>query len=137
MITTKEARKEKAIELMKKLDIYAPYIKDFQENDITTYFDRYIGFWSYQDEELNAKIKEVEEKFGCTVYAITHEFLQSDECYSFLVVPQRKSDWHDLVEKYGRVYNVFAYVWNKSYEPDSEFGTISVDSFGGGIRRRY
>ena len=47
MITTKEARKEKAIELMKKLDIYAPYIKDFQENDITTYFDRYIGFWSY------------------------------------------------------------------------------------------
>ncbi len=122
---------------MQKLDIYKPYIQDFKDKDITTYFEHYIGFWAYQDETLNAKIKEVEEKFGCTVYAITHEFAEFGECYSFLVVPKRKSDWHDLVDKYGRMFNVFAYVWNKSYELDSEFGTIVVDTFGGGIKRRY
>ena len=135
MITTKEARKEKAIELMKKLDIYAPYIKDFQENDITTYFDRYIGFWSYQDEELNAKIKEVEEKFGCTVYAITHEFTQFGECYSFLLVTNYKSEWKNLVVTENGTHYAFAYVWNKDDEWCSELGTVGVKSFGGGITR--
>ena len=29
----------------------------------------------------------------------------------------------------------FAYVWNKSDEQSSEFGTIAIESFGGGIKR--
>ena len=60
MITTKEQRKEKAIELMQKLDIYQPYIEAFKNNDITTYFDKYIGFWAYQDKELQSKVQAIE-----------------------------------------------------------------------------
>ena len=32
-------------------------------------------------------------------------------------------------------YIVFAYVWNKTDDYCSEFGSIGVKSFGGGIRR--
>ena len=32
-------------------------------------------------------------------------------------------------------YYAFAYVWNKDDDTCSEFGTITLSSFGGGIRR--
>ena len=63
MNTTKIERKEKAIELMKKLDIYKPYIKGFKENDEVCFFEGFGGFWAWQDEELQSKIKEIEEIF--------------------------------------------------------------------------
>ena len=74
MNTTIEERKEKALELMQKLNIYKPYIEGFKKNNEVCYFERFAGFWAWQDEELNNKIKEIEERYNCTVYAITHEF---------------------------------------------------------------
>lgn len=76
MNTTKIERKEKAIELMKKLDIYKPYIKGFKENDEVCFFEGFGGFWAWQDEGLQSKIKKLEEKYDCTVYAVTHEFTE-------------------------------------------------------------
>ena len=61
MNTTKIERKEKAIELMKKLDIYKPYIKGFKENDEVCFFEGFGGFWAWQDEELQSKSKEIEK----------------------------------------------------------------------------
>ena len=45
--TTKEERKEKALEIMQKLEIYKPYIKGFENNDEVCYFERYAGFLLY------------------------------------------------------------------------------------------
>lgn len=141
MNTTKIERKEKAIELMKKLDIYKPYIKGFKENNEVCFFEGFGGFWAWQDEELQSKIKEVEEKYNCTVYAITHEFTEFGELYDFLLVTDYKEEWDNLVEKYQgknddtNTIFAFAYVWNKTDNDLSEFGTISLQSFGGGIRR--
>ena len=50
--TLKQQQKELAITLMKKLDIYQPYIDVFEKENIVSYFERYIGFWAYQDKEL-------------------------------------------------------------------------------------
>lgn len=135
MNTTKIERKEKAIELMKKLDIYKPYIKGFKENDEVCFFECFGGFWAWQDEELQNKIKEIEEKYNCTVYAVTHEYTEFGELYDFLIVTYYKEEWDELLLKFGNKHHAFAYVWNKDDDSCNEFGTILIQSFGGGIRR--
>ena len=135
MNTTKIERKEKAIKLMEKLDIFKPYIKGFKNNDEVCFYENFGGFWAWQDEELNNKIKEIEDKYNCTVYAVTHEYTSFGELYDFLIVTDYKEEWDTLLLKFGRSYHAFAYVWNKSDEDMSEFGTILINSFGGGIAR--
>ena len=136
MNTTREERKEKAIKLMKELDIYKPYIKGFRENDNTCYYENFGGFWTWQNEELLAKQKELEEKYNCTVFAITHEYAEFGECYSFLMVTDYKEEWDTILEKCSpNQFYAFSYVWNKTDDYLSEFGTIVIESFGGGIRR--
>ena len=68
------AKKEKAIELLKQMDIYAPYIKGFRESDKVCFFERFGGYWAEQEPELYGKMKSLEKKYKCLVYAITHEF---------------------------------------------------------------
>ena len=133
--TLKQQQKELAISLMKKLDIYQPYIDAFQNDDIVSYFERYIGFWAYQDKELDKKIKAIEKEYGCTVYAITHEFTEFGECYSMLIVSKYKEDWARSLVTEDKTHYAFAYVWNKTDEDCSEFGTVVVKSALGGITR--
>lgn len=110
MNTTKEQRKEKAIELMKQLKIYEPYIDGFKEKDDVCYFEMFGGFWAYQEPELIKKIKEIEEENNCTVYAITHEYTDFGECYDFLMVSDYKEEWDTLLEKYNNQYYAFAFL---------------------------
>lgn len=51
------AKKEKAIELMKRLSIYKPYIKGFRESDKVCFFEGFGGFWIDQKPEVYAKMK--------------------------------------------------------------------------------
>jgi hypothetical protein len=135
MNTTKEERKQKAIEYMKKLGIYKPYISGFEEKNYVCYFEGFGGFWTWQDEKLSAKIKEIEEKYDCTVYAVTHEITEFGEIYDLLVVTDYKEEWDDLLYNNHSYNYAFAYCWNKTDNFCSEFGTIALQSFGGGIRR--
>ena len=134
-MVTKEQQKAKAIECMKQLDIYKPYIEGFEKENQVCFYERFGGYWVYQEPELEAKMKAIENKFGATVYAITHEMMFFGECYSFLLVPKYKEDWEYLLTKAEQGFYATAYVWNKSDEYCSEFGDISVVSFGGGIKR--
>lgn len=128
-------KKEVALNIMKRLDIYKPYIEGFDKEDKVCFFENFGGFWVFQEPEVEAKMKELEKKHNCKVYAITHEFTQFGECYSFLIVPNYPEEWDDLIYSENRNHTVFAYVWNKTDEWCSEFGDIIVQSFGGGIRR--
>ncbi|MBO7170718.1 MAG: hypothetical protein J6W28_06040 [Clostridia bacterium] len=130
-----EERKIKAIELLKQLDIYKPYIEGFKEKDQVCFFERFGGYWVDQEPEVYNKMKEVEERFNCTVYAITHEYTEFGECYSFLLVTRYKQEWKNLVVSENGTHYAFAYVWNKDDDWCSELGTIGVKSFGGGITR--
>ena len=130
-----EERKIKAIELLKELDIYEPYIEGFEQENNVCFFERFGGYWVYQEPEILKKMKEIEEEFNCTVYAITHEYTEFGECYSFMLVTRYKYEWDNLLFKDGSTFYAFSYVWNKTYEEFSEFGTIGVRSFGGGITR--
>lgn len=138
MNTTLENKKIKALEYMKKLDIYKPYIDGFKDNNDVCYFEHFAGFWAWQDPELIEKIKEIEEKHNCLVYAVTHEYTDFGECYSFLIVTDYEDEWDTILTKSTRnQFYAFAYVWNKDDDWCSEFGTIGLLSFGGGITRCY
>ena len=67
MNITIEEKKQKAVELMKKLDIYKPYIKGFESDNEVCFFEGFRGFWASQEPELIEKIKELEEKDDCLV----------------------------------------------------------------------
>ena len=131
----KEKQKAKAIEIMKQMDIYKPYIEGFKDENKVCFFEQFGGFWVYQEPEIEAKMKELEKEYGCTVYAITHEFTQFGECYSFLIVTNYKHEWKTLVHSNKNQHSAFAYVWNKTDDWCSEFGTVAVKSLGGGITR--
>ena len=135
MNITMENKKQKAIELMNKLDIYKPYIKSFRENNQICFFENFGGFWAEQEPELMTKIQEFEKEHNCLVYAVTHEFLEFGECYDFLYISEYEEDWDEMLYPQGNMYYVCAYVWNKTDDWCSEFGTIGIRSFGGGIKR--
>ncbi len=131
----KEQQKQKALELMQQLDIYKPYIKGFRDNDMVCFFEEFGGFWVYQEPEIEAKMKEVEKEYNCIVYAITHEYTTIGEMYDFLMVTEYPEEWDTLVISRKNNHHAFAYVWNKTCDWGSELGTVTVESFGGGIRR--
>ena len=120
MNITIEYKKQKALELMKTLDIYKPYIKGFEKDNEVCFFEGFGGF---------------EEKHNCLVYAVTHEYLEFGECYDFLFIPDYEEEWNEVLYRQGRTFYAYAYVWNKTDDYCSEFGTIGIRSFGGGIKR--
>jgi hypothetical protein len=129
-------QKEVAIECMKAVDIYRPYINQFKKDGTVTLFERFGGYYidEYNEPELLKKIKEFEAEYGSIVYAVTHERFWFGECYTFLIVSKYEEEWEMTLEEAKDGY-VFSYVWNKSDEECSEFGTVAVKSFGGGIAR--
>lgn len=129
-------QKEVAIQCLKELDIYKPYIRKFEKDGTVTLFEGFGGFYidEHQEPELLKKIKEIEAEYGSLVYAVTHELTEFGELYDFLIVSKYEEEWEDTIEDVEDHY-AFAYVWNKTNDLCSEFGTIGVKSFGGGIMR--
>ena len=135
-IATKQEQKSKAIEFMKKLDIYKPYIRGFEQSDRVCFFERFGGYWIDQEPTIYEKMKAFEKEYGCTVYAVTHELTSIGEMWSFLYVSQYKEDWEYSITSYDlNAYYVASYVWNKTDDYLSEFGDIVVKCFGGGLNR--
>ena len=136
METTREQRKATAINLMNTLGIYKPYIKGFRESDKVCYFERFGGFWDYQEDILYQKRKELEEKYGFTVYAITHSHIDDMELWSMLIVPKNEEDQEDLVMYLGNgMWAAYSYTWNVTCPDCSEFGDVAIQCAYGGIRR--
>ena len=129
-------QKEVAISAMKALDIYKPYIHKFEKDGTVTLFERFGGYYidEVQEPELLKKIREFEAEYGSIVYAVTHEMFEFGECYSFLCISKYEEEWEETLEDVKDGY-AFSYVWNKTDDYCSEFGTIAVKSFGGGIAR--
>ena len=86
------------------------------------------------DEELNAKIKEIEEEYNLLVYHVVHTYTNFGEMYNFLCVTDYEEEWQydhaGIKDGY-----VFCWVWNKDVEEYSEFGSITVRNMFGGLVR--
>ena len=129
-------QKEVALSAMKSLNILPAYINKFKKDGTITLFERFGGYYIEEDNEpeLLKKIKEFEAEYGSIVYAVTHTFTQFGELYEFLCISKYEEEWEYTLEDIKDGY-VFSYVWNKTDDYCSEFGTIAVKSFGGGIAR--
>ncbi len=135
MNVTIEKKKEKAVDILKTMNIFKPYIDGFKENDQVCFYENYAGFWVYQEPEIEKKMREIEQKYNCKVYAITHEYTNFGELYDFLFVSDYPDEWEYLIYSQGNMHTILAYVWNIDDDCCSELGSITVKSFGGGIKR--
>ena len=125
--------KEKGAKYLEQLGIYKPYIRSFRAKDRKVcFFEGFGGFWDYQEPEIMAKREQIEEGGEHIVYAITHERIQGEDMWSFLLASK---DEEDLTPLGGNAFEAFAYVWNRDDDWCSEYGYINVKSFGGGISR--
>ena len=135
-------QKEIAVSCLEKLDIYKPYIRKFKSKaGIPCFFENYAGFYVDQEPEIYNKLKEIEEEFGCLVYAITHEITNLGELWSMLCVPRECEGVEEIIGNFNSSnrndFYAFTYTWNKTMPMFSEFGDIVVRSFGGGLKRIY
>lgn len=136
MNTTREQKKSKALELMKTLDIYKPYIKAFKDNDTICVFENFGGYYIDKDSKLYDEIKNFEEENDCLVYAVTHEYTDFGECYDFLFVSDYEDEWEYIISYSDQNRHVIlSYVLNNDMPDCSEFGDITIQTFGGGVRR--
>ena len=139
-MATKEQQKTRAITLLEAMNIYKPYVDAFKQDGTITMFENYGGFWITKengaDQDLIDKIKEIETRHDCVVYAVTHEIVEFGELYDLLIVQKEDNEWgYSFYDNKNSTFTTFAYVYNKSVPEFSEFGDITVRSFGGGIRR--
>jgi hypothetical protein len=140
MYTTEQ--KELAVKCLEMLDIYKPYINKFKSKaGIPCFFEGFAGFYVDQEPEIYNKMKEVEEEYGCLVYALTHEITDFGDLWSMLCVPKDCDGIEDLVGNFSSTnsndFYAFSYTWNKTTPMFSEFGDVAVRAFGGGIKRIY
>ncbi len=135
MNTTKEQRKEKAIELMKKLDIYKPYIKEFKKSGNICIFENFAGYCTWNDKKLFLKIKEIESKYNCTIFTVIHKYTELGEIFDFLLVNDYKNNWNHILTTKDNFNYIFVYEWNKTNTNLSGFCTITIVNSNGGIRR--
>lgn len=131
------SQKEIAVQCLKKLGVYGPYIKKFEREDVPMFFERLAGYYLSNDPVLQAKVKEVQEKNDVLVYAITHEWLEFGECWSLLCVYRNSQSVDECVMDtlHPDTFFVNSYVWNLDHEHFSEFGDIVVESYNQRLRR--
>lgn len=135
MNVSMEIKKTEAINRMKALDLYKSYIKAFEDRDEIFMSEMTGGVYEFSENTaLVDKIKEFETEHNALVYHVIRTVTQFGELYTFLYVSDYKEEWdmdnEDIKDGYA-----LAYVWNKDDEWCSEFGSIGVKGYCGGIIR--
>lgn len=51
--------KEKAIEILKQMDIYESYIEGFKQKDKVCFFEEFAGFWIDQEPEALRILQDI------------------------------------------------------------------------------
>lgn len=138
---TKEQQKKNAVRYLGTIGCYKPYLKAYKDKGIVTMYEGFSGYYldpadGSDETELIEKIHEIEEAYGGTIYAVIHNIAGFGELYTMLWSGKYEEDEAYSVEDYGDgSYGVFAWVWNKTNEDCSEFGTVQIKPALGGLLR--
>lgn len=137
MSVSMEIKKAEAIKRMQALNLYTPYINCFKKSSKIFLSEMTGGVYEFDDDkELIAKVRAFEIEHDALVYHIIHNHSLFGDMWSFLYVSDHEDEWYmdnnDIKE--GRA---LVYVWNRTAEWCSEFGSIGVKGRYGGIIRTF
>ncbi len=138
MNVSREIKKVEAIKRMKALGLFVPCIKAFKRDEVQL-SEPTGGLYEFSSNaELTAKVKEFENEYNALVYHVIHTPARIDgevmDMYNFLYVSDYQEEWEvDNADiEYGYT---MSYVWNKTIDYFSEFGSIAVQGRFGGLVR--
>jgi hypothetical protein len=130
------SQKEIAIQCLKRLGVYQPYIRKFEKDGVPVFYERSTGFYADQEPVLWAKIKEIQETYNVLVYCLTHDWFDFGECWSMMCIQKNIENLEDYIMEAGTdTFYVFSYVWNEDHDCLSEFGSVVMKSYDGNLRR--
>lgn len=132
MENMKELQKKEALERIKILELHQNVYDEFLKEEKLNVSEKGILFW--ENEEQQKMIDEWEKETENLVYHVIHNFTEFGELYSFLYVSKHEEEWEtdreDLKHGYALVY-----VKNITDEYCSEYGSIGIKKFIGGLIR--
>lgn len=131
----KEEQIQEAIKRLQFLQLHPNVIRDFRRGIINRSDPSPFGgilFWLTDKEK--EYVREFEQKYNAVVYHVIYSRTSFGALLSFLYVSDSEREWKDDQEKLMQGYP-FVYVKNLSDDWSSEFGSIGIQSIGGGLLR--
>lgn len=129
MLTTRQ-QKEIALQNMRALKIFEPYIKTFEASGKVVLFEGRLSNY-INSIRLYEKIDELESEYGYCVYAVIYEA----GMYNFLCVGRYEEDNYLVRPACTDTFYALAYVQNTYDDFCSEAGFITVKCVNESIRR--
>ncbi len=123
--------------ILEEMDVCSPHVRDYEANGTIYLFKSFEGERIHPNSPLYEKLKTLEKKLDCKVYAVTYEQFSWGRVYTFLLVSKYREDWSVMFRETGDPYKyiAYAYCWNLDREDYSEPGSVILESGIGGIRR--
>lgn len=139
MNVSREIKKAEAINRMKELGLFAPCIKAFKDRNEVQLSEPTGGLYEFSsDKELTEKVKKFEKENDALVYHVIHTPAKIDgevmDMYNFLYVSDYQEEY-DLDNEDILVGCALVYVWNRTNDYCSEFGSIGIKGKFGGLVR--
>ena len=132
---SREIKKEEALKRMKALKLFDPCIKSFKNKDEVQLSEYTGGLYEFSgNAELTERVREFEKEYNALVYHVIHSPTTFGDLYNLLYVSDHQEEW-DMDNEDIKDFYVMCYVWNKTDDWCSEFGTIAVQPRFGGIVR--
>lgn len=134
MKVLRDDKRLEAIKRMKKMNLFAPAIKQFAEDHAVMISEPPIGGLYWLNDEQKKMVQDFENEWNALVYLVVRTHTNLGTMDSLFYVSDHKEEWSmdndDLEENCACVYVV-----NHDMPDCSEFGTITFRNVGGGILR--
>ena len=133
MKATKEQMKQEALARMKLLKLYSVLLEDFEDREIS-YSEGEFGRLYRVKRKVEEVVQKFENRTGYLVYHVINNDTSIGHMLTLLYVSTEMDEWaadkQDLQEGCP-----LAYVENLTYPDCSEFGSVGVKPFNGGVVR--
>lgn len=134
MKATKDQMKQEALARMKLLDLHRNVVKDFETEGKINYSWGCLGILYWPTDEIREVVQKFENQTGYLVYHAMDNETDIGHMVTLLYVSTEMDEWaadkQDLQEGCP-----LAYVENLTYPDCSEFGSVGVEPFNGGVVR--
>lgn len=134
MKATKEQMKQEALARMKLLGLQYNVIRDFEAKETIYYSLGTLGLLYLAFGEVVKVVQKFENQTGYLVYHVIDNYTSIGHMLTLLYVSTEMDEWSADKQDLQGGYPL-AYVENMTYPDCSEFGSVGVKPFNGGVVR--